>query len=140
MKYNKISGFSDEIDASIKIQFEAFGRLNIKYFEPRGIDGKNISELDDSEVLSLKEKMDKCGIKVSSIGSPIGKIKLTDVNGNPLADLALQVGDFVFAQLRKPCQIWSELYEYPVAFHAPHNARNRLPNLENSRVFLPRSR
>ena len=78
MKYNKISGFADEIASDIKTQFEVLNKLGMKYFEPRFIDGKNISELDDSEVLSLKEKMDKCGIKVSSIGSPIGKIKLTD--------------------------------------------------------------
>lgn len=76
--YSKISGFSDEIDSNIDIQFEVLGKLGIKYFEPRGINGKNISELCDEEVISLKEKMDKAGIKVSSIGSPIGKIKLSD--------------------------------------------------------------
>ena len=76
--YKKISGFADEIASDIKTQFEVLSKLGIEYFEPRFVNGKNISELNDSEVLSLKEKMDKCGIKVSSIGSPIGKIKLTD--------------------------------------------------------------
>ncbi len=74
--YNKISGFSDEIAKEIDVQFEVLGKLNIGYFEPRGIDGKNISALSEEEALQLKEKMDACGIKVSSIGSPIGKIKL----------------------------------------------------------------
>lgn len=78
MIYNKISGFSDEIDANIDIQFAVLNRLGIKYFEPRFIGGKNISELCDEEVLYLKEKMENAGITVSSIGSPIGKIKLTD--------------------------------------------------------------
>lgn len=78
MIYNKISGFSDEIDANIDIQFEVLNKLGIKYFEPRFIDGKNISELSDEEVYSLKEKMAKAGICASSIGSPIGKIKLSD--------------------------------------------------------------
>ena len=76
--YTKISGFSDEIASDINTQFEALEKLGIKYFEPRSVDGKNISELEDGEVLILKEKMDKSGIKVSSIGSPIGKIKITD--------------------------------------------------------------
>ena len=76
--YKKISGFADEIASDIKTQFEVLVKLGIEYFEPRFIDGKNIADLDDSEVISLKEKMDKCGIKVSSIGSPIGKIKLSD--------------------------------------------------------------
>ena len=74
----KFSGFSDEIDKSVDIQFEVLNKLNINYFEPRGIDGKNISTLTDEEVKVLKEKMDKAGIKVSSIGSPIGKMKIEE--------------------------------------------------------------
>ena len=76
--YNKISGFSDEIASDINVQFEALGKLNMKYFEPRFINGKSISVLNDEEVVALKAKMDECGIKASSIGSPVGKIKLTD--------------------------------------------------------------
>ena len=73
-----LTGFSDEIDESIKVQFEHLNTLGIKYFEPRGVNGKNISELTDAEIAALKEDMDSFGIKVSSIGSPIGKIKITD--------------------------------------------------------------
>ncbi|MBR5156161.1 MAG: sugar phosphate isomerase/epimerase [Clostridia bacterium] len=76
--YNKISGFSDEIASDINVQFEALGKLNMKYFEPRFVNGKSISVLNDEEVIALKAKMDECGIKASSIGSPVGKIKLTD--------------------------------------------------------------
>ena len=78
VNYDKISGFADEISSDTTAQFEALKRLGIKYFEPRGIDGKNISELSNDEVKNLKEKMEKYNIKVSSIGSPIGKIKLSD--------------------------------------------------------------
>ena len=78
MKYDKISGFSDEISDDIKTQFEVLNKLGIKYFEVRGVSGKNISELGADEVKSLKAEMDKYGIQVSSVGSPIGKIKLTD--------------------------------------------------------------
>lgn len=78
MEYNKFSGFSDEIASDIKTQFEVLGKLGIKYFEPRGVDGKNIADLSDSEAVELKEKMDAAGIKVSSIGSPIGKIDIKD--------------------------------------------------------------
>ncbi len=78
MVYNKISGFSDEMDTDIVTQFETLNKLGIKYFVPRGIDGKNVSELDDEDVMVLKQKMDKYGIRASSIGSPVGKIKLTD--------------------------------------------------------------
>ena len=73
-----ITGFADEISEKVNEQFEHLNKLGIKYFEPRGIDGKNISELNDAEVDSLKEKMFKYGIKISSVGSPIGKIGIND--------------------------------------------------------------
>jgi len=78
MAYYKISGFADEIAESVDTQFEVLNKLNMGYFEPRGIDGKNISRLTDEEVAHLKERMDVAGIKISSIGSPIGKMKLED--------------------------------------------------------------
>lgn len=73
-----ISGFSDEIDEQVTKQFAHLNKLGIAYFEPRGIDGANIADLDDGQVLELKQKMEQYGIKASSIGSPIGKIKITD--------------------------------------------------------------
>ena len=78
MNYSKISGFSDEIDKSIEKQFTVLNKLGISWFEPRGVDGKNISELSDEEVKNLKANMQKYGIKVSSIGSPIGKMFLSE--------------------------------------------------------------
>ncbi len=78
MIYEKISGFSDEISEKIDIQFETLKKLNISYFEPRGVDGKNISALSEDEIILLKNKMEMNNIKVSSIGSPIGKIKLEE--------------------------------------------------------------
>ena len=73
-----ISGFSDEIDAGIIKQFDVISKLGIKYFEPRVIDGKNVSNLNKYETATLKKIMGCYGITVSSIGSPIGKIKTTD--------------------------------------------------------------
>ena len=78
MKNWIISGFSDEIDENIEKQFHHLNKLGISYFEPRGINGNNISDLTDGEVSALKSTMDRYGIKVSSIGSPIGKIQITD--------------------------------------------------------------
>lgn len=77
-KYEKISGFADEIAEDVDTQFRVLKKLNISYFEPRGIDGKNIADLSDEEVSRLKEKMEANGISVSSIGSPIGKVKLEE--------------------------------------------------------------
>lgn len=73
-----ISGFADEIDEKIVNQFKHLNTLGIEYFEVRGVDGKNIADLNECEVKDLKEKMDEYHIKASSIGSPIGKIGILD--------------------------------------------------------------
>ena len=78
MRYAKISGFSDEIASDVDTQFSVLKKLDIHYFEPRGIDGRNIADLSDGEVEKLRDKMEAQGIRVSSIGSPIGKVMLED--------------------------------------------------------------
>ena len=54
MAYEKISGFSDEIASDITTQFEVLNKLGIKYFEPRGVNGKSISTLTEEEAVELK--------------------------------------------------------------------------------------
>ncbi len=73
-----ITGFADEISSDVDVQFAHLNRLGIRWFEPRGIDGKNIADLTIDEAKELKKKMDAAGIKASSIGSPIGKISIVD--------------------------------------------------------------
>lgn len=73
-----ISGFSDEISSDVDEQFSHLNRLGIRYFEPRRIGDRNITELTDEQTEELKQKMEQYGISVSSIGSPIGKIQITD--------------------------------------------------------------
>ncbi len=78
MVYNKISGFSDEISPETDVQFSVLKKLGIAYFEPRGVDGENISVLSDEQITALRAKMEKAGIQASSIGSPVGKIKVSE--------------------------------------------------------------
>ena len=73
-----LSGFADEIDANFDAQLSHLQKLGIKFFEIRGVDGKNVSALTDEEVLTVKAKIDACGIKVSAIGSPVGKDEITE--------------------------------------------------------------
>ena len=74
----KFSGFSDEISQKIDEQFTHLNKLGIQYFEPRGINGTNIASLTEEQLAELKGKMEEYGISASSIGSPIGKIQITD--------------------------------------------------------------
>lgn len=73
-----ISGFADEIDPSLDKQIEVIKKLGISHIEMRGVDGKGLVEYSLDEVKKIKEKLDANGIKLSAIGSPIGKIQITD--------------------------------------------------------------
>jgi len=76
MLYEKISGFSDEIDPNFDKQIEGLKENGMKYLEIRGVDGKNVSLLTMNEMNAAKAKLDRAGLKVSSIGSPVGKTKI----------------------------------------------------------------
>ena len=74
----KLSGFADEIDADFDVQINVLHECNIGYMELRSAYGKNISEYSLEEAKELKVKLDRDKIKVSAIGSPIGKISVKD--------------------------------------------------------------
>lgn len=73
-----LSAFSDEYADNLKEQCEALKTFGILYMELRGANGKNVSMLTPAEVKETKSVLDDYGIKVSAIGSPLGKIKLDD--------------------------------------------------------------
>ena len=73
-----ISGFADEIAPELDKQMTVLKKLGIGFAELRGIDGKNVSDYTAEEMKTVKERLDKGGIRVSSIGSPIGKIGIDD--------------------------------------------------------------
>lgn len=73
-----MSGFSDEISPDFQEQLQEVKRLGIAYIEIRGVNGKNITDHSIEEVLEVKDQMKEAGVQVSAIGSPIGKIQITD--------------------------------------------------------------
>ncbi len=83
-----LTGFSDEISPDIKEQLYYLNQFGIKYFEIRGVNDKNIADLTLEEARKVKSLADGYGIRVSSIGSPIGKIKITDPFEPHLSQLA----------------------------------------------------
>lgn len=77
-----ISGFSDEISSNFDEQLQVVRQLGMSYISLRGIDGKNINEYSIEEVeKSILPRLENYGVKVSSIGSPIGKIFIDNEEG-----------------------------------------------------------
>lgn len=73
-----ITGFADEISDDLDEQIRVLSANGISHMELRGIDGKNVADFTLDEAAAYKQRLDEAGISVSSIGSPIGKIAITD--------------------------------------------------------------
>ena len=72
----QFSAFADESSNSFAGQIDALKRNNLSYLEIRNLDGKNVTELTVCEARELARIMDDQGLRVWSIGSPIGKIHI----------------------------------------------------------------
>ncbi|OHB85837.1 MAG: hypothetical protein A2V98_13705 [Planctomycetes bacterium RBG_16_64_12] len=83
-----LSGFADEAagkkDKTAVEQFTALAALGLQYYSIRFIDvgggTKNVMKLTRQELQKVRHLQDQFGLCVSSIGSPIGKVKLLDVD------------------------------------------------------------
>lgn len=80
-----LSGFADEASnqkAAVE-QFAALAALGLEFYSIRFVDVgkgiKNVLDLTRSEITDLRHMQDEYGLSVSSIGSPLGKVKLLDV-------------------------------------------------------------
>jgi len=74
----RISCFSDEISADLDEQVEVLDKNNLKFIELRSVWDKNVLDLSDEELDIVKMRLSGHGIGISSIGSPIGKVNITD--------------------------------------------------------------
>ena len=81
-----LSGFADEAanQKTAVQQFSAFAALGLQYYSIRFIDVgggiKNVMTLTKSEIQKVRHLQNEYELNVSSIGSPIGKVKLCDVD------------------------------------------------------------
>ncbi len=69
-----VSGFADEYSPDLEQQIAGFKKLGIHCIELRMVNGKNIADLTEAETLALAERLQAEGIRVTAVGSPIGKI------------------------------------------------------------------
>lgn len=108
-----MTGFADEISENFDEQLEYLAVLGVKYMEIRGVDGTNISKLTDEELQVVKEKLDKAGVKISSVGSPIGKYDIT-------AEFSEHFD--VFKKICATAKLLNTKYIRMFSFHLPEGA------------------
>lgn len=78
LKLSPISGFADEIDISLDKQIETLKKLGISWIEFRSAEGINVADHTIEQARAVKEKLRQNGIRVSALGSPIGKIGIEE--------------------------------------------------------------
>jgi len=77
LKYT-FSGFADEISKDLDTQIATLKEIGITHLELRSVDAVSIADFTMDFASEVKSKLDANGIKVSAIGSPIGKINIKD--------------------------------------------------------------
>jgi sugar phosphate isomerase/epimerase len=105
-----LSGFADEAanQKTAVQQFAAFSALGLQYYSIRFIDVgegiKNVMKLTKPEIQKVRALQDEYGLNVSSIGSPIGKVKLQDVDdGTKNAYMPFQ--KYLTQEVKKVCEL-----------------------------------
>jgi len=72
----KLCAFADEASPQLSEQIAALNRHKIPYLEIRGVNGKNVSKCTPEDAKEWKKELDAGGIRVWSIGSPLGKVAI----------------------------------------------------------------
>jgi len=73
-----LSGFADEIDPDLTLQCATLNELGITHIEFRSAWGTNVLDLSDEQIDEVAATLAKHDIRVSSIGSPLGKVNISD--------------------------------------------------------------
>ena len=72
----KLSAFADEVTDDFRGQVEFLAKEKVGYIEPRFVNKKNLMDLSQKELADTRKLIRDHGLKISAIGSPIGKVKL----------------------------------------------------------------
>jgi sugar phosphate isomerase/epimerase len=105
-----LSGFADETTNSKNAveQFAAYAALGLQYYSIRFINAgegvKNVMKLTVPEIQQIRQLQDEYGINVSSIGSPIGKIKLEDVDDGT-SNIFIPFEKYLENDVQKVCEL-----------------------------------
>lgn len=92
-----LSAFADEISSDLDEQLTVLEQEGINCLELRGVWGKNVLDLTNEELKRIDQTLKTRGFSVSAIGSPIGKISITEPFEPHLEkfERALEVADWL---------------------------------------------
>lgn len=105
-----LSGFADEAanQKTAVQQFAAFAALGLQFYSIRFIDVgdgvKNVMKLTLKEIQQIRHLEDEYGLNVSSIGSPIGKVKLLDVEDGT-KNAFVPFHKYLEKEVKKACEL-----------------------------------
>ena len=69
-----LSGFADEISPDPQAQLATLAAESISHLELRSAWSVNVADLSAEQVAAFRAALDDAGVRVSAIGSPVGKI------------------------------------------------------------------
>ncbi|MBV9384114.1 MAG: sugar phosphate isomerase/epimerase [Streptosporangiaceae bacterium] len=69
-----LSGFADEISPKLSEQLATLAEESICHLELRSVWSVNVASLSDRQLARIRRALADAGVRVSAIGSPIGKI------------------------------------------------------------------
>src|ERR1700730_2276356 len=79
-----LSGFADEISPEPREQLATLAAESITHLELRSAWSVNVADFSGPQLAAFRAMLDDAGVRVSAIGSPIGKIPLGDPIGPEL--------------------------------------------------------
>ena len=71
-----LSGFADEIDPDPRVQLAVLAAESISHLELRSAWSVNVADFTDDQLAEFRAATEAAGVRVSAIGSPIGKIPI----------------------------------------------------------------
>lgn len=74
----RLCAFADEASRDLDGQIKALRENGMELLEIRGVDGKNVAKLTREEAKETAARLSDGGIRVWSVGSPIGKCDISD--------------------------------------------------------------
>jgi sugar phosphate isomerase/epimerase len=105
-----LSAFGDEAanQKTAVQQFAALAALGLQYYSLRFIDAgdgiKNVMKLSITEIQTIRHLEDEYGLNVASIGSPIGKVKLVDVDDGT-QNAFVPFKKYLEKEVKKACEL-----------------------------------